>query len=66
MSLLEVRHLRKSFGGVHAVQGVSLDLAAGEVLALIGPTARARPRPSRCSAGNCGPTPGACAWAGAT
>ncbi|MEB2347926.1 MAG: ATP-binding cassette domain-containing protein [Comamonadaceae bacterium] len=37
MSLLEVRGLRKSFGGVHAVQGVSLGLAAGEVLALIGP-----------------------------
>ncbi len=37
MSLLEVRDLRKSFGGVHAVQGASFTLAAGEVLALIGP-----------------------------
>ncbi|MDB5416418.1 MAG: transporter [Rubritepida sp.] len=34
---LEVRDLHKSFGGVHAVSGVSLDVAAGELLALIGP-----------------------------
>ena len=37
MSLLDVTGLRKSFGGVHAVQGVSLTVAPGELLALIGP-----------------------------
>ena len=35
--LLEVRKLRKSFGGVHAVNDVSFTLAEGEFLALIGP-----------------------------
>lgn len=37
MNLLEVRNLGKSFGGVRAVDGVSFDLAPGELLALIGP-----------------------------
>jgi branched-chain amino acid transport system ATP-binding protein len=37
MSLLEVRRLRKSFGGVHAVQGVDFQVAAGEAVAMIGP-----------------------------
>src|SRR5690606_21617717 len=37
MSLLQVTELGKSFGGVKAVDGISFDLAAGELLALIGP-----------------------------
>jgi len=37
MSLLDVRNLRKSFGGVHAVADVSFQLGTGEMLALIGP-----------------------------
>ena len=36
-ALLSVRGLAKSFGGVRAVDDVSFDLGAGEVLALIGP-----------------------------
>ena len=37
MSILAVRDLSKSFGGVRAVAGVSFSVAAGEMLAMIGP-----------------------------
>ncbi len=37
MSLLIVKDLGKSFGGVKAVDGISFELEAGELLALIGP-----------------------------
>ncbi len=37
MNLLQVTNLSKAFGGVQAVQNVSLALQAGELLALIGP-----------------------------
>jgi branched-chain amino acid transport system ATP-binding protein len=37
MTILSVRDLVKSFGGVRAVDRVSFDLAKGELLALIGP-----------------------------
>jgi branched-chain amino acid transport system ATP-binding protein len=36
-TLLEVEGLAKSYGGVHAVRGVSFALRSGEILALIGP-----------------------------
>src|SRR6202048_5342510 len=36
-TLLSVENLSKSYGGVHAVRGVSFALNAGEILALIGP-----------------------------
>src|ERR1043166_9267418 len=36
-TLLSVQNLSKSYGGVHAVRGVSFELRAGEILALIGP-----------------------------
>ena len=36
-TLLLVEGLSKSYGGVHAVRGVSFALKAGEILALIGP-----------------------------
>ena len=37
MSLLSVKGLGKSFGGVRAVDGIDFDIAPGELLALIGP-----------------------------
>ena len=37
MSLLKVKNLGKSFGGVKAVDGIEFELKAGELLALIGP-----------------------------
>ncbi len=34
--LVEMRHISKSFGGVHAVEDVSIDLYPGEVLGIVG------------------------------
>ncbi|NDR55733.1 ATP-binding cassette domain-containing protein [Aliiruegeria sabulilitoris] len=34
--LLEMRNMRKSFGGIHAVEDVSINLHAGEVLGILG------------------------------
>lgn len=36
-AVLEVTNLCKSFGGVHAIQGLSFEIAPGEILGLIGP-----------------------------
>lgn len=38
MALIEIRNLTKSFGDVKAVDGVSLDINAGEFLTLLGPS----------------------------
>ena len=37
MTMIEVTHLSKSFGGVHAVQDVSFEIPAGVVYSVIGP-----------------------------
>ena len=37
MSLLSIDHATKRFGGLTAVDGVSFDLAAGEIVGLLGP-----------------------------
>lgn len=37
MSLLQVKDLSISFGGVKAVDGVSFEVKAGEVFTLVGP-----------------------------
>ncbi|MGQ0655213.1 MAG: ATP-binding cassette domain-containing protein, partial [Betaproteobacteria bacterium] len=37
MSVLAASGLSKAYGGVHAVEGVSFEVAAGELVALIGP-----------------------------
>ena len=37
MALLEARNLKKSFGDVHAVCGVDLDVEPGEIFGLVGP-----------------------------
>jgi branched-chain amino acid transport system ATP-binding protein len=36
MNLLEVENLKVSYGGIQALKGISLDVAAGELVALIG------------------------------
>ncbi len=38
MALIEIRNLAKSFGSVRAVDGVDLDIHAGEFLTLLGPS----------------------------
>jgi branched-chain amino acid transport system permease protein len=37
MSLLTCRDVHKRFGGVHALNGISLDITEGEILGLVGP-----------------------------
>jgi ABC-2 type transport system ATP-binding protein len=37
VTAIQVRELRKSYGGVPAVQGISFEVAEGEVFALLGP-----------------------------
>lgn len=38
MSAIEVRGLRKSFGGTEVLRGVDLDVAQGEVAIILGPS----------------------------
>ncbi len=41
--LVEMINIHKRFGGVHAVQGVSIDLYPGEVAGILGTTVPGKP-----------------------
>jgi branched-chain amino acid transport system ATP-binding protein len=57
-AVLEVRELAKSFGGVHAVRGVSFDVREGEILGLIGPNGSGKSTLFNCILGQLVPTRG--------
>ena len=56
--MLEVEGLSKRFGGLMAVQGISLSLAEGEILGLIGPNGAGKTTFFNCVAGAMAPTSG--------
>jgi branched-chain amino acid transport system ATP-binding protein len=61
---LQVQGLVKHFDGVQAVKGVSLDVAAGECVALIGPNGAGKSTCFACIAGQQDLTSGAVQWGG--
>lgn len=56
--LLSVRGVSKSFGGVAAVAGVSLDVAAGETVGLVGPNGAGKTTLFNCVCGQLTPDKG--------
>ncbi len=57
-TVLEARDLTKRFGGVAAVDGMSLALAPGEILGLIGPNGAGKTTMFDLLAGSVAPTLG--------
>ncbi|OGA66345.1 MAG: ABC transporter ATP-binding protein [Betaproteobacteria bacterium RIFCSPLOWO2_12_FULL_65_14] len=57
-TLLEVRELRKSFGGIGAVNGVSFAVHEGEILGLIGPNGSGKSTLFNCILGQLAPSSG--------
>ena len=62
--LLEVRDLRVRFGGVTALDGVSLDVRAGSIAGLIGPNGAGKSTFFNCLTGFCAPDAGSVALDG--
>jgi branched-chain amino acid transport system ATP-binding protein len=57
-SILEVRDLRKTFGGIAAVDGVSFGVREGEILGIIGPNGSGKSTLFNCLLGQYRPTAG--------
>jgi branched-chain amino acid transport system ATP-binding protein len=58
MTILEVRNLVKVFGGLRAVDGLSLSIEEGQILGLIGPNGAGKSTAFNCIAGVYPPTEG--------
>lgn len=65
-ALLQVRDLVRHFAGVRAVDGVSLDIDAGQCVALIGPNGAGKSTLFACLAGQQNPTSGQVLWLGSS
>ena len=59
-AVLEVQGIKKHFGGVKAVDGVSFDVEEGEILGLIGPNGCGKSTLFNCILGQLDPTEGQC------
>jgi branched-chain amino acid transport system ATP-binding protein len=57
-AVLEVSNLRKTFGGITAVDGVSFDVHAGEILGIIGPNGSGKSTLFNCVLGQLKPSAG--------
>jgi len=57
-AVLEVHDLKKSFGGIHAVDGVSFEVNEGEMLGTIGPNGSGKSTLFNCILGQLQPTSG--------
>ena len=58
MSLLRMQNITKSFGAIHALQGVDLEIAAGEAVGLMGDNGAGKSTLMKIIAGNFPPTAG--------
>lgn len=64
MNILEINNLVKDFGGLRAVDALSLSLAEGEILGMIGPNGAGKSTAFNCIAGVYAPTKGNVYFAG--
>jgi ABC-2 type transport system ATP-binding protein len=62
--MIEVQDLVKTYGTVHAVRGLSLSVAKGEILGLVGPNGAGKTTTLRCMTGIIPPTSGGIRIAG--